>query len=92
MGEFGSDVTKKKNHTGKTHCDHDARGELRAEVVIQEPLERCVLLHDEDELCRRDDVWTRVEESARTRVRPRHLKTEPRILLIPLMFDETATA
>lgn len=56
---------KKRNRLGETHGDHDARGELRAEVVIQEPLKGRVLLHDEDEPCGRDDVWTPVEENAR---------------------------
>lgn len=59
-------INKPKNR--KTHCDDDARGELCAEAVIQEPLKRCILLHDEDKLCRRDNIWTRVKENACTSI------------------------
>lgn len=44
---FGSHIMENR----ETHCNDDARGELCAEVIIQEPLKCRILLHDEHKLC-----------------------------------------
>ena len=41
----------------QTHCDHDTRAELWAEVIVNQSLERGIFLHNEDKLGRRHNIW-----------------------------------
>lgn len=85
---------------GRPHCNHDAGKQLCAEVIIQQPLERCILLHDQDKFSGGGNVCALIKErqvnvNNDNRLTDLEIKIREErrgIFLIPPMFDETATA
>lgn len=50
------------SNSARPHCDYDAGRQLRAEVIIQQPLERCILLHDQDKFSRGGNICALIKE------------------------------
>lgn len=46
----------------RPHCNYDAGKQLRAEVIIQQPLERCILLHNQDKFSGGGNVCALIKE------------------------------
>lgn len=53
---------ERDSNYARPHCNHDAGRQLRAEVIIQQPLERCILLHDQDKFSRGGDICALIKE------------------------------
>lgn len=53
---------KRDSDAGRPHCNYDAGKQPRAEVIIQQPLERCILLHNQDKFSGGGNVCALIKE------------------------------
>lgn len=53
---------ERDSNYARPHCNYDAGRQLRAEVIIQQPLERCILLHDQDKFSRGGNICALIKE------------------------------